>query len=88
MQWQYADLFPKVGILNNGEFVYKGVSGDTIIGGTGVPLPIKQSVARIAFPIGRRLPKGTSIAVELTPPPGNTQAVAVTVMHVYVDTNN
>ena len=37
-------------ILNgDGKDIYKGVEGDTIIGGTGVPLPVQANNNRIVF---------------------------------------
>jgi hypothetical protein len=75
------------GILNGGEQIYKGVEGDTVTGGTGVPLPVQKENNRILFPIGRRIPKNSSFAIEITPPAGTTTAVSVTVCHVYVDVN-
>ena len=62
---------------------FKGVQGDSFAGGTGAPLPIKQSENRVVFPFGRRLPLGSSIGFKLTPPSGNTSATAVLVTHVY-----
>ena len=53
-------------ILNGGDFIYKGVEGDTVTGGTGVPLPVHTSSNRILFPIGRRIPKNQSFAIEVT----------------------
>ena len=64
---------------------FKGVQGDTFAGGTGAPLPIKQSESRVVFPFGRRLPLGSSIGFKLTPPAGTTDATAVLVTHVYYD---
>ena len=64
---------------------YKGVPGDTLTGGTGAPLPIQQQSNRTVYPFGRRLPLGSSIGFKLTPPTGNTNAVAVLVTHVYYD---
>lgn len=66
---------------------YKGVEGDTIIGGTGAPLPIQQQSNRTVFPLGRRLPKGSSIAFKLTPPASNVNAKAVLVTHFYYGFN-
>lgn len=74
-------------ILNGGDFIYKGLESDTITGGTGVPLPVHTSSNRILFPIGRRIPKNQSFAIEVTPPPGITAALSVTVCHVFVDVN-
>lgn len=75
-------------ILNgDGAQIFKGVQGDTILGGTGVPLPVQVQSNRILFPIGRRIPKNSAFAVEITPPPGTTAATSVTVCHVFLDTN-
>jgi hypothetical protein len=75
-------------VLNgDGSSIYKGVQGDTLLGGTGAPLPIQQASNRILFPIGRRIPKNSSYGVVITPPPGTTAATSVTVCHVFVDTN-
>ena len=74
-------------ILNGGNSIYKGVEGDTLTGGTGVPLPIQIQSNRILFPIGRRIPKNQSFGIEITPPAGTTAAVSVTVCHVFVDVN-
>lgn len=74
-------------ILNGGTDIYKGTESDDVTGGTGVPLPVQTSSNRILFPIGRRIPKNSSFAVEVTPPPGITAALSVTVCHVFVDIN-
>jgi len=74
-------------LLNGGNSIYKGVETDTITGGTGVALPVQVTSNRILFPIGRRIPKNQSFAVEITPPPGITAALSVTVCHVFVDVN-
>lgn len=66
---------------------YKGVQGDTFTDGSGAPLPIIQSLARSTFPLGRRLPTGSSIGWKLTPPTGTTSATAVLVTHFYYDTS-
>lgn len=66
---------------------YKGVEGDTLTDGTGAALPIKQSEARITFPLGRRLPTGASIGWKITPPSGNTSATAIVVGHFFYDTS-
>jgi len=66
--------------------VYRGVEGDTLTDGSGVPLPIQQSQNRVVFPLGRRLTTNTSIGFVVTPPPGNTAASAVVVGHIYNDT--
>ncbi len=68
-------------------FCYRGVEGDTIIGGTGAPLPIQQQSNRTVFPLGRRLPKGSSIAFRLTPPASNVNVKAVLVTHFYYGFN-
>lgn len=64
---------------------YKGVQGDTLTDGTGAAQPIKQSIDRIILPLGRRLPKGTSIGFKLTPPTGTTSATALVVTHWWYD---
>lgn len=64
---------------------YKGVQGDTLTDGTGAAQPIKQSIDRIILPLGRRLPKGTSIGFKLTPPAGTTSATALVVTHWWYD---
>ena len=64
---------------------YKGVQGDTLTDGTGAAQPIKQSIDRIILPLGRRLPKGTSIGFKLTPPAGSTSATALVVTHWWYD---
>ena len=74
-------------VLNNGASIFKGVVGDTLTGGTGVALPIKETSDRLVFPVGRRIPKGQSIGVVITPPAGNTSAISVTVVHLYKDIN-
>ena len=76
-------------LLNgNGEDIFKGIEGDTIIGGTGVPLPVQASSNRIVFPVGRRLPKGSSFAIILTPPTINSGSIiGVSVAHVFLDVN-
>ena len=66
---------------------YKGVQGDTLTDGTGAALPIQQSENRTVFPLGRRLPTGTSIGWKLTPPTSTTAATAVLVAHFYDDTS-
>jgi hypothetical protein len=66
---------------------YRGVEGDTIFGGTGAPLPIQKTQNRTIFPLGRRLPKGSSIAFKLTPPTSNLSAKAVLVTHFYYGFN-
>jgi hypothetical protein len=74
-------------VLNGGDQIFKGVETDTITGGTGVPLPVQVASNRILFPIGRRIPKNSSFAVEITPPAGISAALSVTVCHVFVDVN-
>ena len=74
-------------ILNGGTDIFKGLESDTITGGTGVPLPVQVQNNRIVFPIGRRIPKNSSFAIEITPPAGTTAAISVSVCHVFVDTN-
>lgn len=66
---------------------YKGVQGDTLTDGTGAPLPIIQNLPRSTFPLGRRLPTGSSIGWKLTPPTGTTSATGVIVTHFYYDTS-
>jgi hypothetical protein len=76
-------------ILNgNGADIFKGVEGDTVTNGAGVPLPVQANNNRIVFPVGRRLPKGSSFAVVITPPTINSGSViAVSVAHVFLDIN-
>jgi hypothetical protein len=64
---------------------FRGVPGDTLTGGTGAALPIQPQSNRTVYPFGRRLPLGSSVGFKLTPPTGNTNAVAVLVTHVYYD---
>jgi hypothetical protein len=64
---------------------YKGVQGDTLTDGSGAPLPIQQASNRTVFPLGRRLPTGSSIGWKLTPPSGTTAATGVLVTHFYYD---
>ena len=64
---------------------YKGVEGDTFTDGSGAPQKIKQSIDRIILPLGRRLPKGTSIGFKLTPPTGTQSAQALVVTHWWYD---
>ena len=64
---------------------YKGVEGDTFTDGSGAPQKIKQSIDRIILPLGRRLPKGTSIGFKVTPPAGTTSATALVVTHWWYD---
>jgi hypothetical protein len=63
--------------------VYKGVEGDTLTDGTGVPLPIQQQANRSLLPLNRILPKGSSIGWKFTPPSGNTSMDVVIVGHFY-----
>lgn len=76
-------------VLNSdGKDIFKGVEGDTLIGGTGVPLPVQANNNRIVFPVGRRIPKGSSFAVQITPPTINSGSlIAVSVAHVFLDVN-
>lgn len=76
-------------VLNtNAEDIFKGVEGDTATGGTGVPLPVHTTSNRIVFPVGRRIPKGSSFAIEVTSPVINSGSViAVSVAHVFLDVN-
>lgn len=64
---------------------FKGVEGDTFVDGSGAPQKIKQSIDRIILPLGRRLPKGTSIGFKLTPPVGTQSAQALVVTHWWYD---
>ena len=64
---------------------YKGSEGDTITDGSGAPQPIKQSIDRIILPLGRRLPKGTTIGFKITPPDRTTSAKALVVTHWWYD---
>jgi hypothetical protein len=64
---------------------FKGVEGDTFTNGGGAPQKIKQSIDRIILPLGRRLPKGTSIGFNLTPPLGTQSAQALVVTHWWYD---
>lgn len=64
---------------------YRGVEGDTITDGGGAAQPIKQSIDRIILPLGRRLPKGTSIGFRITPPTGVTSTKALVVTHWWYD---
>jgi hypothetical protein len=63
--------------------VYKGIEGDTLTDGTGVPLPIQQQANRSLLPLNRILPKGSSIGWKFTPPSGNTSMDVVIVGHFY-----
>ena len=67
---------------------YKGPEGSTLTNGTGAPQPIKQSIDRIILPLGRRLPKGTSIGFKITPPAGVTSTKALVVTHWWYDDIN
>jgi hypothetical protein len=64
---------------------YKGSEGDTITDGSGAAQPIKQSIDRIILPLGRRLPKGTTIGFRITPPAGTTSTKALVVTHWWYD---
>lgn len=64
---------------------FKGLEGYTLTDGTGATQPIKQSIDRIILPLGRRLPKGTSIGFKITPPTGVTSAKALVVLHFWYD---
>jgi hypothetical protein len=64
---------------------YKGSEGDTITDGSGAAQPIKQSIDRIILPLGRRLPKGTTIGFRITPPTGTTSTKALVVTHWWYD---
>lgn len=56
----------------------------TLTGGTGVTLPIRDSIAaRQTFPLGRVLGQGASIGWVVTPPSGNTSCDVVVVAHLY-----
>ena len=65
-----------------------GVDYDTLTGGTGAVQPLKQTIDRVILPLGRRLPTGFSLGVNLTPPAGTTSAQALIVAHVYLDTDS
>ena len=64
---------------------YKGPEGSTITNGGGAAQPIKQSIDRIILPLGRRLPKGTTIGFRITPPAGTTSTKALVVTHWWYD---
>ena len=64
---------------------YKGPEGSTITNGGGAAQPIKQSIDRIILPLGRRLPKGTSIGFRITPPTGTVFTKALVVTHWWYD---
>lgn len=67
---------------------YAGTESSTVTNGTGVALPIQQGQNRLTFPLGRRIPLGSSIAWKLTPPTGTTAATVAIVAHVYDDTTD
>ena len=63
---------------------YAGAEGLTRTGGTGVTLPIRDSIAaRQTFPLGRVIGQGASIGWVVTPPSGNTSCDVVVVAHFY-----
>ena len=64
---------------------YRGLEGDTITNGGGAAQPIKQSIDRIILPLGRRLPKGTTIGFTIIPPVGTTSTKALVVTHWWYD---
>ena len=64
---------------------YKGLEGYTLTNGSGAGQPIKQTIDRIILPLGRRLPKGTSIGFRITPPAGVTSTKALVVTHWWYD---
>ena len=66
---------------------YRGVEGDTLTGGTGVTLPLKDTGGRQLFPLNRVLGQGSSIGWVVTPPSGNTSLDVVIVAHMYFDQN-
>lgn len=76
-------------ILNSGLSIYKGASGSTLTNGTGAPLPVQQQSNRIVFPVGRRIPKGSSFGIRITAPAldNNETITSVSVAHVFLDTN-
>lgn len=56
----------------------------TLTNGTGVTLPIRNSIAaRQTFPLGRVLGQGSSIGWVVTAPPTNASADVVVVAHLY-----
>lgn len=68
--------------------VSTGVAGtnyDTLTGGSGAVQPLKQTIDRVILPLGRRMPTGTSLGINLTPPTGTTAASALIVAHIYID---
>ena len=77
-------------VLNSGVNIFKAsAETDTLDDGTGAPLPIQQQSNRIVFPVGRRIPKGSSFGIRITPPtlPNNATITSVSVAHVFLDTN-
>lgn len=64
---------------------YRGIQGDTITDGSGVAQPIKQSIDRIILPLGRRLPKGSSIGFRVQPPAGTQDSKVLVVTHWWYD---
>lgn len=76
-------------VLNGGDCIYSGTEGTTITGGAGAPLPVQQTNNRIVFPVGRRIPKGSSFAVEITAPTlaGGASVIGISVAHVFLDSN-
>tara|TARA_B110000503_G_C7093642_1_gene390533 strand:+ start:832 stop:1434 length:603 start_codon:yes stop_codon:yes gene_type:complete len=64
---------------------YKGLEGYTLTNGSGAGQPIKQTIDRIILPLGRRLPKGSSIGFRITPPTGVTLTKALVVTHWWYD---
>ena len=68
-----------------GEY-YRGVQGDTVTGGSGGSFPFKSSGdGQYVIPNTRLLPKGSSIAIQITPPPGTTAAQMFVVCRAYYD---
>lgn len=61
---------------------YRGVEGDTM-GGNSAGFPIQQQSNRYIYPVGKVLPKGSSIGAKVTPPASNTSTRVVVVMHFY-----
>ena len=76
-------------VLNSGVNIFKAsAEGDTLVDGTGAPLPIQQQSNRIVFPVGRRIPKGSSFGIRITAPTNITGTLtSVSVAHVFLDTN-
>ena len=62
-----------------------GTNYDTLTGGSGAVQPLKPTIDRVILPLGRRLPRGSSLGVNVTPPAGTTAAQALVVAHVFVD---